>query len=71
MGADGFALYTLPYHWPAYEWLAVLQGAALGDYTQGRLALNTIRAGRFAGRERVIAQLRGFHRITPPWRQHC
>jgi hypothetical protein len=65
MGADGFALYTLPYHWPAYEWLAVLQGVALGDYTQARLALNTIRAGRFAGRERVIAQLRGFHRDFP------
>ncbi len=32
--ADGTPLYTIPYHWPAYEWLAVLQGTALGDYTQ-------------------------------------
>jgi hypothetical protein len=64
-GADGSALYTVPYHWPAYEWLAVLQGTALGDYTRARLALNTIRSGQFDGRERVIDQLRGFRRDFP------
>jgi hypothetical protein len=62
---DGAALYTVPYHWPAYEWLAALQGAAVGDYAQARGALHTIRAGQFAGRERLIGQLRGFQRDVP------
>jgi hypothetical protein len=64
-GPDGTALYSVPYHWPAYEWLAVLQGAAVGDYTQARGALYTIRSAQFAGRERLIGQLRGFHREFP------
>jgi hypothetical protein len=64
-GADGSPLYTVPYHWPAYEWLAVLQGAALGDYTLARQALNTIRSGQFAARQRVLAQLREFRHDFP------
>jgi hypothetical protein len=34
--ADGTALYPIPYHWPGYEWLNVLQSSAVGDYDQAR-----------------------------------
>jgi tetratricopeptide (TPR) repeat protein len=46
---DGTPLYPGPYHWPAYEWLYVMQAAALGDYGQAQVALRTIRTGREAG----------------------
>jgi hypothetical protein len=57
-GADGKPLYPLPYHWPAYEWLDVLQASALGDYDQARLALRAIRAGRRIGHDLLRQQLR-------------
>jgi hypothetical protein len=55
---NGTALYTIPYHWPAYEWLLALQASAVGDYAQARAALSTIRAGRRHAHERVKRQLR-------------
>jgi hypothetical protein len=59
---DGTALYTVPYHWPAYEWLQVLQAAAVGDYGQARGALAAIRLGLSAGNERLKRQLRDLTR---------
>jgi hypothetical protein len=57
MKADGTALYTIPYHWPAYEWLLALQAAAVGDYVQARAALSTIRSGLRAANQRIRQQL--------------
>jgi hypothetical protein len=48
----------VPYHWPAYEWLRVLQAGATGDYAEAREDLRTIRAGLRAGHDRLQAQLR-------------
>jgi hypothetical protein len=41
---EGAPLYPLPYHWPAYEWLHVLEAAAVGDYGQARADLGAARA---------------------------
>jgi tetratricopeptide (TPR) repeat protein len=41
---EGAAVYALPYQWPAYEWLQVLEGAAVGDYGQARADLGAARA---------------------------
>jgi hypothetical protein len=54
---DGTALYSVPYHWPAYEWLQALGAAAVGDYAQARAALSTIRSGLRAAQLRVARQL--------------
>jgi tetratricopeptide (TPR) repeat protein len=51
--ADGGPLYAIPYHWPAYEWLHVLQAAAVGDYVQARGELGAIRAEVQAGHQRM------------------
>src|SRR5207237_9515393 len=59
---QGTALYALPYHWPGYEWLHVLQAAAVGDYGQARGDLRAIRSGLRAGHDRLERQLRGFER---------
>jgi hypothetical protein len=40
---DNVRLYGAPYHWPAYEWLHVLESAAVGDYA---LCQNDLRAIR-------------------------
>jgi tetratricopeptide (TPR) repeat protein len=42
---NGIALYSFPYHWPTYEWLHLLQAAAMGDYADARGDLRTIRSG--------------------------
>jgi tetratricopeptide (TPR) repeat protein len=60
---QGTALYPVPYHWPAYEWLRVLQSAAKGDYALATADLRTIRAGLRAGHERVKRQQAGFERF--------
>jgi hypothetical protein len=54
---DGSALHALPYHWPAYEWLRVLEAASAGDYGQARESLRIIRGGLAAGQERLRRQL--------------
>jgi tetratricopeptide (TPR) repeat protein len=57
---DGTELYPLPYHWPAYDWLHLLQAAAVGDYAEGREAVRAIRDGLHAGHERLKQRLRDF-----------
>jgi hypothetical protein len=54
---EGEAVYFAPYHWPAYEWLRILEGASLGDYDKARESLRIIRAGLAAGHERLKRQL--------------
>jgi hypothetical protein len=54
------ALYPMPYHWPAYDWLHLLESAAVGDYAEARRDLGGIRAGLHAGRERLVQQPNGF-----------
>jgi hypothetical protein len=63
--SDGIALYTLPYHWPTYGWFLALQAAAIGDYAQARETLRAIRAGLYAGHDRVSKQLRALDRGAP------
>jgi hypothetical protein len=58
----GASLYALPYHWPAYEWLHVLEAAALGDYTQARADLAAIRADVQATHTRFSQQPRDLQR---------
>jgi hypothetical protein len=55
--AGGGALYALPYRWPAYEWLHVLETAAVGDYAHTRVDLRAIRTGLRAGHEGLRQQL--------------
>jgi tetratricopeptide (TPR) repeat protein len=57
--ANGGALYAIPYHWPSYEWLHVLQTAAVGDYAQARGELRAIRSGLQTGHERLKETQRG------------
>jgi tetratricopeptide (TPR) repeat protein len=57
---DGRPLYTVPYRWSAYEWLRVLQSAAVGDYAQAQADLRALRAELGAAREQMREQLRGF-----------
>jgi tetratricopeptide (TPR) repeat protein len=54
--ADGGSLYPLPYHWPTYEWLHVMEAAALGDYAQARTGLAAIRSEVQAGHDRLRQQ---------------
>jgi hypothetical protein len=54
--ADGKPLYAIPYHWPGYEWLHVLQTAAVGDYAQAREELRAIRSGLQTGHSRLKQQ---------------
>jgi hypothetical protein len=59
---DGAPLYAFPYHWPVYEWLHVLQTAAVGDYAKARGDLRAIRSGLGAGHQRLKHDLRDFNR---------
>ncbi len=54
------APYPMPYRWPAYEWLDVLQAAAVGDYAQAHRQLRAIRSGMEAGHDRLKQRLRLF-----------
>jgi hypothetical protein len=56
--SDGGPLYATPYHWPAYEWLHVLQTAAVGDYAEARGELAAIRAALKSDHQRLEGQLR-------------
>jgi hypothetical protein len=56
---DGGALYPLPYRWPAYEWLHLLEAAAVGDYDQARVDLRATRADLRARHDRLRQQPRG------------
>lgn len=49
---NGGPLYALPYRLPAYEWLHVLEAAAVGDYAKARAELRAIRAALQADLER-------------------
>jgi hypothetical protein len=51
------AMYSAPYHWPAYEWLRILEAASTGDYDQARESLRIIRTGLAAGHQRLKRQL--------------
>jgi hypothetical protein len=44
-GPGGAPLYPVPYHWPAYEWLRLLQAAGVGDYGKALAAVRALRAG--------------------------
>jgi tetratricopeptide (TPR) repeat protein len=57
---DGRAIYSVPYRWSAYEWLRLLQSAAVGDYAQAQADLRALRAELGAAREQMREQLRGF-----------
>jgi hypothetical protein len=59
-GPGGAPLYSIPYHWPAYEWLQALEAAGVGDYAEAGEALRAIRAGLRVGHERLKARLRTF-----------
>jgi hypothetical protein len=48
------------YNWPAYEWLHVLQTAAVGDYAQCREELRAIRAVKHAQRDGLLQQAHTF-----------
>jgi hypothetical protein len=63
---DGGDLYPLPYHWLAYDWLHMLQTAAVGDYVQAREALRALRSGLQAGHDRMGRQLQAFPRRAAP-----
>jgi hypothetical protein len=69
-GPGGAPLYPFPYRWPGYEWLRVLESAALGDYGVARATLREMRAGRRAGHERLLRQLQTLgagNLATLPW----
>jgi hypothetical protein len=53
---DGGLRYALPYSLPGYEWLRVLQAAAVGDYDLARRVLRELRAPLRAGSERLKQQ---------------
>jgi hypothetical protein len=52
--------YLLPYRWAAYEWLHVLQSAAVGDYAQAREDLQALRAELATARKEIDMQLEKF-----------
>jgi hypothetical protein len=61
-GLNRGPLYPFPYVWPAYDWLHVLQSAAVGDYARAREDLRSLHAERRVGRERLRQQQRTFNR---------
>jgi hypothetical protein len=63
---DGTPLYAVPYRWPGYEWLKVLQAAAVGDYAEARGTLAVIRSRVHAGHERFQQQVRGMEHGEQP-----
>jgi hypothetical protein len=50
------------YSWPAYEWLHVLEAAAVGDYAQCREELRAIRAVKRAEHDQLRKQEAAFQR---------
>jgi hypothetical protein len=58
-------LYAVRYRWPAYEWLHMLESAALGDYAQARDELRVLRAGQQAQGDRLGQQANNIERGTP------
>jgi hypothetical protein len=54
--SDGAPLYAIYYDFPAYEWLHMLQAAAVGDYAQAGEDVRAIRSRLRAGRERLKLQ---------------
>jgi hypothetical protein len=58
LGADGRPVYSLPYHWPAVDWMQLLEAAAVGDQVQARAALRTIRGGWHTGNDLIALSLR-------------
>jgi hypothetical protein len=61
---NGRPLYPVPYRWSAFEWLRVLQSAAVGDYAQAHADLRSLRAELAAGRKRMQDRLAGFDDIV-------
>jgi hypothetical protein len=57
---NGQPVYAVPYRWSAFEWLRVLQSAAVGDYAQACADLGAIRAELAGGRKRMQGRLTGF-----------
>jgi tetratricopeptide (TPR) repeat protein len=57
---NGRPLYPVPYRWSAFEWLRVLQSAAVGDYAQAYADLGALRDELGAGRKRMQDRLTGF-----------
>src|SRR5260370_35550302 len=67
---DGTPLYAAPYHWPAYEWLRILQAAGVGDYGRARASVRAIRSGLQAEQEGLKRQLKRLQervRALVPW----
>jgi hypothetical protein len=59
----GLGIYlALPNRWPAYEWLHVLEAAAVGDYAQGREDLRAIRAMKHSEYDQLGQQTRDYER---------
>jgi hypothetical protein len=56
---------ALPYHWTAYEWLHVLETAAVGDYAACREDLRAIRAAKRAEYAQLDQQTRDFDLRVP------
>jgi hypothetical protein len=63
---EGRPLYPLPYHLPGYDWLHVLQAAAVGDYGRAQETLRSIRAGHRAGHVLLRRQLQDLERYATP-----
>jgi len=60
--SDGAPLYAIFYDFPAYEWLHLLQAAAVGDYDQAGEEVRAIRARLRAGQDRLKVQRREIDR---------
>jgi hypothetical protein len=59
-GPDKRSLYAVPYRWAAYEWLHLLQSAAIGDYARAQEDLQALRAELAYAREEIQKQLLKF-----------
>jgi hypothetical protein len=62
LARDRESFYSSPYKWPAYEWLHLLEAAAVGDYAQCREELRALRAVERAEFERTRLQADTFKR---------
>jgi tetratricopeptide (TPR) repeat protein len=54
----GTSLYPVPYRFSVYDWLRVLQTAAVGDYARARESLRTIYAGLAAAHDLTSQRLK-------------
>jgi hypothetical protein len=62
----GLGIYQAPpYRWPAYEWLHVIEAAAVGDYAQCREDLRAIRAAKHIEHAQLSRQTRDYERRVP------